>query len=160
MTGKFDTSALIFPLFEGHTLVRDALQQAELHSIEAVISTDGNRFWLHSKPDLAGADPSQTLRTFKTHPLSKLTGVQVAELGFDLTNLKEAKVKKYFPSPDVGLVVTSVIQNNAGERMAVALVNPRGMFKVVNKVWVCPEGGETYRSPGKCIVHDVELKPG
>jgi hypothetical protein len=160
MMAKFDTSALTFPLLEGHTLVSDALNQVKLHSIDAVISTDGKKFWLHSKSDLANADPATPLGEIESQALRKLSTADVAGLGFDLTHLKESQVKKYFPSPDDGLVVTSIINNAAGERMVVALANPKGMFKVVSKVWVCPEGGEEYRAPGRCRVHDVALKPG
>jgi hypothetical protein len=157
---KLNTSALTLPLLEGHTLVSDALKQAKLHSIDAVISTDGKRFWLHSKSDLAKANRAKTLGELEKRALPKLSAVDVAKLGFDLTNLRSTQVKKYFPSPDVSLVVTSVINNAAGERMVVALANPKGTFKVVSKIWVCPEGREKYRAPGKCRIHNVPLVPG
>lgn len=162
---RFKTSVLTFPLVEGHTRVSDALEQTDLHSIDAVVSTNGKAFWLHNKPDLVKAakkNPSKTLGEFQKNKLSVLGATEVGKLGPDLTSLKEAQVRKYFPTPDIDAVVMSVISNVAGDRMVVALANPDGTFKIASKVWVCPHpnGGERYRSPGVCSVHGVKLVPG
>ncbi len=157
-------SALTFPLMEEHSRITDALEQTDLHSIDAVVSTNGKAFWLHNKLDLVEAakkSPSITLGEFHRHELPVLSPKEVGELGLDLTALAGSQVSKYFPRPDIDVVVTSVISNMAGDRMVVGLVNPRGAFRVVGKVWVCPDpnGGERYRAPGICPAHGVVLQP-
>jgi hypothetical protein len=161
---EFKTYALTFPLVEEYTRVSDALEQTNLHSIDAVVSTDGKAFWLHNRLELAVAarnSPSKTLAEFRRHQLPVLNTKQVAELGLDLTVLDKSQIVKYFSKPDIDVVVTSVISDMAGNRMVVGLANPDGIFRVVSKVWVCPDpnGGERYRSPGICPAHGAVLQP-
>jgi hypothetical protein len=163
--GKFKAVALTFPLVEERSNINDALKLADRHSIHAVVSTNGTTFWLHNKSDLVNAakqSPSKTLDDFQNQELSVLNHKEVGKLGLDLTILDESQVRKYFPTPGVDAIVTSVVSNLAGDRMVVALANPDGAFRVVvGKVWVCPHpnGGERYRAPGICSAHGVKLVP-
>jgi len=161
---KLQSHTLTFPLVEGHSRISDALQQVDLYSIDAVVSTDGKEFWLHNKSDLvkaAAQDSSKTLGKFQDHKLPVLSTASIRKLGVDLTSLTDAQVRTYFGNKQVEAIVTSVTSNTAGDRMVVALVNPNGAFKVVGKVWVCPDpnGGERYRSPGICPAHGKVLQP-
>lgn len=161
---EFKALTLTFPLVEEHSNIDHALQQADQHAIDAVVSTNGKAFWLHNKLDLARiakTSPSKTLGEIQNHELPVMTAVEIGKLGLDLTIVNESQIRKYFRTSDVDAVVTSVISNRAGDRMVVALANPDGAFVVVGKVWVCPHpnGGERYRSSGICSVHAVELVP-
>jgi hypothetical protein len=159
---KFRSHTSTFPLVEMHSRVSDALKQTRLHAVDAVVSTNGREFWLHNKIDLVRAarkSPSKTLGELQIQELPVLSTTEVKKLGMNLTILKGSQIRKYFPTPQVKAVVTTVINNSSGDRMVVALTNPNGAFRVVGKVWVCPKGGERYRSPGICRAHGKVLRP-
>ncbi len=85
--------------------------------------------------------------------------VGVLHIGLDLTQLDDDKVRSAFTSADIEAMVTSIGVDFAGDRTVMALARPDGMFKVVSKVWYCPEDKtERFWSRGICPVHGCELK--
>ncbi len=158
--GKLQLLALSFPLVGVHARVADALEEARRKGAAAVVSSDGKEFWLHTIVDLEAAKhPTKTLQDFQQHPLPVLNAQRALNMGLDLTQLDDDKVRSVFTSADGEAMVTSIGVDFAGDRTVMALTRPDGMFKVVSKVWYCPEDKtERFWSPGICPVHGCELK--
>ena len=156
-------SAVTLPLVDSGARATETLHQAHVNLAGAVVSTDGKGFWLYDMSDLTAAvgrdGPSVTLKALKGRKLPVLSAAKARDLGLDFFHLDEERVRKVFHKPDEDLVITSVVDNFAGDRLVVALVRPAGNFTIVTKKWVCPIDGVRYPYSGTCPDHNVALDP-
>jgi hypothetical protein len=152
--------ALTFPLLQRHSPVKDALEQARQQSAGAVVSTDGKEFWLHKLSDLtreAEQNRDTPLSSSNGRKVPVLSTAETSNLALDLTKIDEDGINSVFQDTSTDVVITSVVSNFEGDRLVVALTNPRGLFKIAGKVWKCPKDGEKFSSPGKCPKHNMDL---
>jgi hypothetical protein len=153
--------SISLPLLGTYARVSDALAKAREKRARAVVSSDGKHFWLHPLGELRGLArhrQTATLQSVQEHPLPVLGKGQSSDVKLQLTELAPGKVERAFGPSKAEAIVTSVFHDFEGDRMVTAIIKPDGMFKLVGKVWRCPEDGETFPSPGICPTHGCDLE--
>jgi hypothetical protein len=159
---KSETITVSLPLFSKNTTVREALDRAMQISSPAVISTDGTEYWLHRYSDLASA-----VQTTPTMAIGNIGSKQVPQVDFSkfvhvggVLPVDLVDLDTLFPNQNVDVAITSIGSDFLGNRVVTTLANPKGMFEVVVKNWVCPVGQERSPTGGMCPKHNVARIPG
>jgi hypothetical protein len=166
-----DVFQIVLPLFDASDPVTAALEDPEWVHFDAVVSTDGTDFWLHTLDELAAAREQQgealPLSRLRTRKLPKLqTGTQ--GLGIDLLRPTRDQIDGICRAKGE-LVVVSTARSLAGRRTVSAFVDQSsGILAFVRSRYECSKYKETYPESvykaynGKCPKHTnatLSLKP-
>jgi hypothetical protein len=167
-----DVFQIVLPLFDASDPVTAALEDPEWVRFEAVVSTDGSDFWLHTLDELAAAREQQgdsiLLSRLRNRKLPKLeTGARPP--GIDLLRPTRNQIDAICRAMGEELVVVSTARSLAGRRTVSAFVDQSGgILKYVRSRYECSKYKETYPESvykaynGKCPKHKnatLSLKP-
>jgi hypothetical protein len=160
---------IVLPLFDASDPITAALEDPEWVHFDAVVSTDGSDFWLHTLDELADA----RAREEDAFPLSGLRNRKLPKLQagarIDFLQPTRDQIDDLCRAMGEELVVVSTARSLAGRRIVSTFVDQSSsVFKYVRKRYECSKYKETYSESvyqahnGNCPKHKgatLSLKP-
>jgi hypothetical protein len=155
-----DAFVATVPVFDAESPVEAALDDANVATCGAVVSTDGSGYWLHSMDDLAAARGA-SLAVLQARGL-RLQPSSVAEAwtaGLVLKVPSPTEQHAAARALGISLGVAPQVRGGLSSRMALVFTDLFSGYVVVGNTYVCSKFNEEYdesdyrANNGKCPVH-------
>ena len=148
------------PLFEASKRITAALKSPSFPSFKAVVSRDGDAFWLHTVDDLLAASSAGQTPLFSSMQSRRLPVSGASAGSLDMMSPTADQVHAITQQFASDLVVTGIARGSTGDLRILVISDPNAPFNYVSQRYECSRFHETYdetvykSNNGNCPKHE------